>query len=97
MRRLLRGLETAKIDTLARPNINSVRAVDDHLKRFEPERLNAALAAVQEMIGKRWIEVDASGDVVLHHTASQIAAEVERGMRDMFGVDVTSVPMDDEA
>lgn len=92
IRRLLLGLEAAKTDTLARPNIKSVRIVDDGLKPFTPERLTAALAAVQEVIGKRWIEVDQAGDVVLHHTAPQIAAEVERAMGDMFGIN--SVPLD---
>jgi len=85
LQRLLCGIEAAKADALARPNVNYVRARDAELARFGPDRLSAALAAVQEIIGKRWIEVDPAGDVVLHHTATQIVAEVERNLRDMFG------------
>jgi hypothetical protein len=51
---------------------------------------------VQEIIGKRWIEVDPAGDVILHHTATQIVAEVERNLRHMFGgVNATSLESDD--
>lgn len=91
LQRLLSGIEESKTDTLARPNVNFVRATDDELRRFTPERLTAALSAVQEIVGKRWVEVDASGEVVLHHTASQIVAEVERHLRDMFGVNATEL------
>ena len=49
--------------------------------------LTAKLRAVETIIGKRWIEVDTTSyDVRLHHTADQIVAEVERLLRDLFGV-----------
>lgn len=92
LQRLLSGLENAKVDALAKPNIKYVRGLDAELRRFSPERLTAALGAVQEIVGKRWIEVDNGGDVVLHHTATQIVAEVERHLRDMFGVNAVPLP-----
>lgn len=86
LQRLLLGLETAKIDALAAPNIRAVRATDPELSIFEPDRLIAALQAVEVIVGKRWIEVEkSSGDVRLHHHADQIVTEVERLLGSMFG------------
>lgn len=91
LQRLLDGIERAKDDKKARPNVQAVRAKDDLLEPFEPERLTAVLRAVETIIGKRWIEVDVtSGDVRLHHTSGQIVAEVERLLRDMFGVNAVT-------
>ncbi len=87
LQRLLVGIEEAKTDPKARPNVYTVRAIDPELRHFTPERLVAALEAVETIIGNRWIEVERGGDVLLHHTASQIVAEVERHLRDMLGVD----------
>jgi hypothetical protein len=87
LERLLDRLEKAKHDTKATPNVVAVRVLDEALTRFEPEKLIAALKAVQTIVGPRWIEVERSGEVRLHHTATQIVAEVERGLRDLFGVD----------
>jgi hypothetical protein len=85
--RLLDGIERAKDDKKAQPNVNFVRARDPELAEFEPERLIAALAAVETIIGKRWIEVEkASGGVLLKGTADQIVAEFERLLRAMFGI-----------
>ena len=100
LQRLLAGLEDAKGDPKARPNVYTVRASDDELRGFAPERLVAALKAVETIIGRRWIEVERSGSVVLHHTASQILAEVERQLRDMFGVNALPMgeaPAEDES
>jgi hypothetical protein len=94
LQRLLTGIEAAKSDHRARPNINAVRVLDEELKRFAPDRLSAALQAVQTIVGQRWIEVERGGDVVLHHTASQLVAEVERQLRDMFGVDALPISSD---
>lgn len=92
LERLLRGIELAKDDKKARPNVNFVRARDDQLEQFEPDRLLSVLAAVETIIGMRWIEVDSnSGDVRLHGGADQIVAEVERVLRDMFGVNALQV------
>ena len=38
LQRLLARIEEAKSDQLARPNVYTVRALDDHLKQFTPER-----------------------------------------------------------
>lgn len=87
LHRLLDGIERAKDDKKAQPNVNFVRARDPELAEFGPERLIAALAAVETIIGKRWIEVDnTSGGVLLKGTADQIVAEFERLLRDMFGI-----------
>lgn len=95
LQRLLSALERAKTDALAQPSVKGVRPLDPELQRFSPERLTAALSAVEEIIGKRWLEVENGGDVVLHHTAPQIVAEVERQLRDMFGIN--AVPLSEEA
>jgi hypothetical protein len=86
LQRLLAGIEETKSDEKARPNVYTVRVSDVELKQFTPERLIAALEAVETIIGRRWLEVESSGEVLLHHTASQIVAEVERHLRDLFGV-----------
>lgn len=75
---LLQGLEEEKSDPKATPNIVAVRAKNPALKRFEPERLVARLKAVESIIGTRWIEVDTSGIVLLHQSAEQLLAELER-------------------
>jgi hypothetical protein len=93
---LLEALEEAKRDEKARPNVYTARMIDRTLREFAPERLVASLAAVQTIIGKRWIEVEKSGDVRLHHTADQIVAEVERHLRSLFGVDPFSRPTSKE-
>ncbi|GAA0220117.1 hypothetical protein GCM10009527_015440 [Actinomadura nitritigenes] len=87
--RILLGLEDAKSDALATPNIHYVRALDNVLKEFPPERLIASLQAIETIIGSKWLEVAKSGEVHLHHTAHQIVVEVERNLRDLFGVDAT--------
>ncbi|MFI6239878.1 ATP-binding protein [Micromonospora sp. NPDC050795] len=85
--RLLEGLEEAKADHLAIPNVHTARALDSELKAFTPERLIAALQAVATIVGSRWIEVETGGNIRLHHTAQQIIAEVERHLRGLLGVD----------
>lgn len=85
LRVLLSGIEEVKIDDKARPNVHSVRALNPALKGFTPERLITALQAVETIVGKRWLEVEKSGDVRLHHNAEQIMAEVERSLYDLFG------------
>lgn len=94
LQRLLTGIESAKKDPRARPNVYTVRALDEVLRGFSPERLIAALEAVEEIAGQRWLEVQSSGDVLLHHTAAQIVSEVERHLRDLFGVDALPTTTD---
>lgn len=85
LRVLLEGLEKAKHDAKARPNVQSVRYLREELKGYTPEKLRTALQAVETIIGKRWLEVETSGEVKLHHNAEQILAEVERNLQDIFG------------
>jgi hypothetical protein len=95
LQRLLEGLEHAKSDQKARPSVYAVRVGDAELSQFEPERLVAALEAVQTIIGTRWMEVESSGAVALHHTAPQIVAEVERHLRAMFGINALAAEVDE--
>jgi hypothetical protein len=90
--RLLQTLDEAKHDELATPNVAVARYIDPELRKFGPERLTTSLQAVQTIVGPRWLDVDVSGEVRLHATAAQIVAEVERMLRDMFGVDASSFP-----
>ena len=87
LRLLLTGIEESKTDEKARPNVYSVRVVNERLKAFTPERLIAALQAVETIVGKRWLEVEKSGNVRLHHSAEQVLAEVQRNLHDLFGRD----------
>ncbi len=75
---LLDELQKAKGDQKAIPNIKAVRAVVEELKDFEPERLIAALKAVEIIVGERWIEVDSDGDVLLNNTPDLIVTEFEK-------------------
>lgn len=89
--KLLEQLESQKTDELAVPSIKVARVVDPSLKAFRPEDLSASLRAVETIIGTRWIEVNVANDEVrLHGTASQIVAEVDRNMNDMFGEGVNA-------
>ena len=81
---LLHGLERAKEDTKAIPNIVAVRERIPRLKNFEPERLIARLKAAEAIIGSRWMEVDEAGEVILHQTAEQIILELERNIDDLM-------------
>ena len=80
LRVLLHGLEQAKADVKATPNVHAVRAQHRSLQQFEPERLIARLKAAENIIGNRWIEVDDSGEVIMHQTAEQILSELERNI-----------------
>jgi hypothetical protein len=85
---LLETLEQAKGDELETPTVTAARLLNPELKRFPPERLTASLSAVEEIVGHRWIEVDGTTrEIRLHGTSGQIVAEVERNLRDLFGVD----------
>lgn len=85
LRRLIEGVEAAKTDDKARPNVNSVRAIDEQLKPYTPEKLIQSLRAVETIVGTRWIEVEGGGDVRLHSNVDVILAEVERYLSDLAG------------
>ncbi len=89
---LLTGIEKAKADKLSRPNVHSVRAVNDILKTFTPERLITALQAVETIVGKRWLEVEKDGDVRIHHNVEQIMTEVERYLHDLLRINTLNHP-----
>jgi hypothetical protein len=82
LKRLLLGLEEEKSDLNSRPNVIAVRAKDEALKVYSPDRLRAALRAVEVIVGQRWIEVNDNYDVIMNHTATQILTELERRSQD---------------
>ncbi|MFG2635304.1 ATP-binding protein [Streptomyces sp. NPDC048362] len=87
LKKLLKRLEECKEDILSQPNVHAARMMDPRLKMYEPERLVAALQAVQTIVGTRWIEVNkASGDVRMSHTAESIITEVDRRLQDDLGL-----------
>ena len=83
LRVLFEGLEQEKSDPKATPNVIAVRAKCSALENFEPERLIARLKAVETIVGKRWIEVKDSGEVLMHQTGEQILGELERNIGDL--------------
>lgn len=91
LRVLLTGIEDAKTDEKARPNLNSVRALTPQLKAFTPEQLKATLQAVETIVGRRWLEVETGGDVRLHTNAEQIVTEVERNLHELFGSGINAL------
>ena len=81
---LLDGLEEEKGDLKAVPSVVAVRAKRKELQEYEPDRLIARLKAVETVIGSRWIEVEKeAGTVVMHQTAEQTRAELERNIRQL--------------
>lgn len=84
LKTLLDGLEEAKSDRLAVPNYNVVRAKNDSLMAFEPERLGASLKGVESILEKRWIEVDEnSGQVIMHQSSDEIIKALKDKMTDL--------------
>ena len=81
---VLDGLEEAKSDRLAVPNYNVVRAKNDSLMAFEPERLGASLKGVEMVLEKRWLEVDEdSGQVIMHQSSDEIIKALKDKMTDL--------------
>ena len=80
LRVLLEGVEQEKKDPKATPNVIAVRAKHATLQKFEPERLISRLKAVEAIVGSRWIEVEKSGEVLMHQTSSQLLEEFERNI-----------------
>lgn len=87
IRVLLESLEDEKKDPKATPNVIAVRAKLQSLSNFEPERLIARLHAVERIVGSRQIEVDTSGNVLLHQTAKQLLAALERNIKSLSSSD----------
>ena len=82
---LLHGLEREKDDPMATPSVIAVRAKHRELQDFEPDRLIARLKAVENIISSRWIEVEDSGNVLMHQTADQILVEFNRNIGTLIG------------
>ena len=84
IRVLLEGLEQAKQDTLAIPNVNAVRARNASLEKFSPEHLVARLKAVQSIVGSRWIEVNRlSFGVQMHQNIKEILDALDQEFREL--------------
>ena len=80
---LLQDLEREKKDRKATPNVIAVRAKNSAFREFEPARLTARLRAVENIVGTRWIEVEDSGNVIMHQAAEQVLVELERNIGDL--------------
>ena len=86
LRNLLTGLDLEKTDVGAKPNIAVVRSKSADMRGFSVERLKARLTAVESIVGKRWINVDAdSFEVEMHQRADEILNELERRITDFDG------------
>lgn len=77
---LLVALENEKKDAKAVPNVIAVRAMRSEWREFEPDRLNARLKAVEQIVGRRWLEVSENGDVTMSHSAHEILCQLEKNV-----------------
>jgi len=84
---LLRGVEEAKKNTKIQPHVFAIQAKYPSLEKFETERLIARLRAVETILGSRWIEVEESGVVVMHQTAVETLAQLERNLYELVTED----------
>ena len=76
---LMGALERLKNeDTLAVPSVEVARATTPALVPFFPYRLEARLKAVVTIVGERWLRVEDTGHVIMHQTADQVMAELDR-------------------
>ena len=80
---LLDGLEKAKEDTKAKPNITAVREQVPRLKEFRPEELRARLQAVEAILGPRWLTVKDDFTVRMHSDSGQLLREIDRAIREL--------------
>ena len=80
---LLDGLEKAKEDTKAKPNITAVREQVPSLKEFRPEELRARLQAVEAILGPRWLTVKDDFTVRMHSDSNQLLREIDRAIREL--------------
>ena len=75
---LISVLEDLKSDKKAVPNVKVARTKAPDLMEFSPRRLSARLKAVETIVGERWLQINDSGDVIMHQTGDQILAELNR-------------------
>lgn len=80
---LLVALEREKKDANAVPNVIAVRAQRPKWRKFKPDRLKARLKAVEQVVGRRWLEVDDNGDVSMSHSADEILHQLERNVSEL--------------
>ena len=78
LRTLLDALEAEQADPLAKPNLIAARSKHDALKRYEPEKLEAAVKAAATLLGERWLAVDRQLNVNMGHSAAEISEEFKR-------------------
>lgn len=93
LRDLLEKLDQEKRDTKATPNIAVVRSKSPPLLAFDLDHLVARLKAVENIVGTRWIEVEAiAREVIMHQSSENILAEFERNISDLTTVPGLGVP-----
>lgn len=87
IKKLLQSLESEKSDPYSKPNVAAVRAKDHVLAAYAPDRLVAALKAVETIVGPQWLEVDEiRREVRMGHTSQQILNELDRRSQDDLGL-----------
>lgn len=80
---ILKELDKQKDDLGGTPNIAVARQNNPRLKKFVEERLVIRLQAVETIVGRRWIEVEKSGQVRMHQTADNILEKLDRSIIDL--------------
>ena len=91
LRELLDALEREQEDQHSRPQINAARRNSDLLVEHTPEQLQAALKAVADLLGARWIDVDDQGYVRMEQSAAEISQELRRRLADALEIELQSM------
>ena len=80
---LLVALEEEKKDANAVPNVIAVRARRAKWRKFRPDQLQARLKAVEQVVGRRWLEVGDNGDVTMGHSADEVLSRLEGNVSEL--------------
>jgi hypothetical protein len=83
IRLLLEGLHSLKEDDKAPPTLSAVRQTVPELKRFTPDKLQAVLEGLGNLVGRGWIDIDPHGNVRLEQTPDLLIDEVHRALGEL--------------
>ena len=79
---LLQTLESLKEDAKVSPSVHAARLkTPDTLERFTTEELEAAITAIDVVVGRGWVSFDGP-NIYLDQSPEQIVAEVQRVLRE---------------
>lgn len=82
---LLETLESLKEDGKASPTVYAARFKSVELEKFTPEQLEAALSAIETVVGRGWVSFQGV-EIFLDQSPQQIVAEVQRALREDLGM-----------